>query len=328
MQQINWGIIGCGSVTELKSGPAFNKIEGSRVVAVMRRDAEKAKDYARRHQVSAWYSHADDLIKDPEVNVVYVATPPSSHAEYAIRAMEQGKSVYVEKPMAAGYQECLRMQQVSQQTGLPLYVAYYRRFLPYFIHVRNLLEQGHLGKLLYVQVDFHIPPRIEDYNAADSPWRVRPEIAGAGYFYDLACHQIDLFDWFFGKTREVTGSHFNRRGLYKAEDLVYARIVYETDLPLAGTWCFATDDSQNTDIIRIFGTAATLEFSTFAFTPVKLISKDGVSENLPPNPEHIQYWFIKNMVEELQGLRERNDNCEAAVRTNWIMDTILGKIGV
>ncbi len=326
MQQINWGIIGCGNVTELKSGPAFSKVDGSRVVAVMRRDAEKARDYARRHQVPAWYSQADDLIKDPDVNAVYIATPPSSHAEYAIRAMENGKAVYVEKPMASGYRECQQMQQVSQHTGLPLYVAYYRRFLPYFKHVRNILEQGKLGQLLYVQVDFHIPPRNEDYNAAELPWRVIPEIAGAGYFYDLASHQIDLFDWLFGKVSEVTGNHYNRRGLYNAEDLVYARIVYETGLPLAGTWCFAADDSQNTDIIRIFGTTATLEFSTFAFTPVKLISKDGVSEDLPPNPENIQYWLIKNMVEELQGKRERNDNCDAAMRTNWIMDTILGKI--
>jgi predicted dehydrogenase len=326
MQQINWGIIGCGSVTELKSGPAFNKIEGSRVMAVMRRDAEKVKDYARRHQIPSWYSGADDLISDPEVNAVYIATPPSSHAEYAIRVMEKGKIAYVEKPMASSYPDCLRMQQVSRSTGMPLYVAYYRRFLPYFIHVRKILESGQLGQLLYAKIDFHIPPRPEDYNAGKLPWRVLPEIAGAGYFYDLACHQIDLFDWFFGKVGEVRGNHFNRRGLYKAEDLVLAQIFYESGLPVTGSWCFASDDSQNTDVIRIYGTSATLEFSTFAFTPVKLISKAGISEELPPNPDNIQYWFIRNMVEELQGLRPRKDNCEAATRTNWIMDKILGRI--
>lgn len=326
MRQINWGIIGCGNVTELKSGPAFGKVDGSRVVAVMRRDADKARDYAKRHHIPRWYSSADDLINDPDVHAVYIATPPSSHAEYAIRVLEQGKIAYVEKPMAAGYPDCVRMHEASQRTGIPLYVAYYRRFLPYFIQVKQILEEGQLGDLLYIKVDFHIPARKEDYDAESLPWRVIPEIAGAGYFYDLACHQIDLFDWFFGKVREVSGSCYNRRGLYQAEDLVIARMVYESGLPLAASWCFAADESQNTDMIRIFGTRATLEFSTFAFTSIQLISAAGISEFLPPNPENIQYWFIKNMVEELQDVKPASANSENAMYTNWIMDKILGRI--
>jgi predicted dehydrogenase len=326
MHQVNWGIIGCGNVTELKSGPAFGKVNGSKIVAVMRRDGEKAKDYAKRHHIPKWYSHADELISDPGVNAVYIATPPSSHAEYAIRALEHGKIAYVEKPMAASYKECTDMHSASIRTSLPIYVAYYRRFLPYFIQVKKILDDRLLGELLYVKVDFHIPPRMEDFNTADLPWRVLPEIAGAGYFYDLASHQIDLFDWFFGKVREVSGSRFNRRGLYAAEDLVYGQIVYESGLPLTGSWCFTADESQNTDIIRIFGTNATLEFSTFAFTPIRLISKEGITEYLPSNPENIQYWFIKNMVEELLGLRPIAPNSESAMHTNWIMDKILGRI--
>jgi predicted dehydrogenase len=326
MHQIRWGIIGCGNVTEVKSGPAFNKVEGSELVAVMRRDAAKARDYARRHGIRAWYSNADDLIHDPEVNAIYIATPPSSHAGYAIRSLEQGKITYVEKPMAASYRECVMMHQTSVRTGVPLYVAYYRRFLPYFNQVKELLNSEQLGKLLFVKVDFHIPPRKEDYQAGNLPWRVVPEIAGAGYFYDLASHQLDLFDWFFGLVREISGSSYNRRGLYQAEDTVIAHITYESGLPLAGSWCFAADESQNIDLIRVFGSEATLEFSTFAFTPVRLISKTGITEFLPPNPENIQYWFIKNMVEELQGMRPVQANSEQAKRTNWIMDKILNRL--
>jgi len=323
---INWGIIGCGNVTEKKSGPAFNRVEGSQLVAVMRRDAEKARDYALRHKVPAWYSSADDLINDPGVNAVYIATPPSSHAEYAIRAMEKGKITYVEKPMAAVYPDCVRMHETSRRTGVPLYVAYYRRFLPYFIQVKEILEDGRLGDLLYAKIDFHIPPRKEDYITDALPWRVMPEVAGAGYFYDLACHQIDLFDWFFGRVKEVSGITFNRKGLYEAEDLVFANILYDSGLPVSATWCFTADDSQNTDTIRIYGTKASLEFSTFAFTPIKLVTNNGITEYLPPNPENIQFWFIRNMVEELLGIRPVQGNSEPALRTNWIMDKILGKI--
>lgn len=325
MHHINWGIIGCGNVTEVKSGPAFAKVNGSRLVAVMRRDGQKAKDYARRHHVPKWYDNADQLIQDPEVNAVYVATPPSSHARYAIQAMEAGKPAYVEKPMAARYVDCISMNEVSVHTGMPLYVAYYRRFLPYFQKVKEILDGGVLGKILLVQVTLHLPPRPEDLNPGSLPWRVDTDIAGAGYFYDLASHQIDLFEWLFGQVSEVTGKSVNRAGLYSAEDVVMASMIYESGIPLAGTWCFATDSRMQQDKITVFGAEASLEFSTFAFTPIRLVKDDTVEESLPPNPENIQYWFIRNMVEELQGLRPETGNGDSAARTNRIMDIILGK---
>ena len=151
-KQINWGIIGCGAVTELKSGPAFNKVEGSKLVAVMRRNGELARDYARRHKVDKWYNQADDLIGDDQVNAVYVATPPSSHALYAIKAMKAGKPVYVEKPMAATHQQCIEMLEVSKDTGIPIFVAYYRRTLPGFLKVKSLIEEGAIGKPLFANM--------------------------------------------------------------------------------------------------------------------------------------------------------------------------------
>src|SRR5947209_10814836 len=81
LEEVRWGIIGCGDVTEVKSGPAMSLVPHSRLVAVMRRNAEKARDYARRHQVAKWYDDAEKLIHDPEVNAIYIATPPSSHEE-------------------------------------------------------------------------------------------------------------------------------------------------------------------------------------------------------------------------------------------------------
>jgi len=326
MQEINWGIIGCGNVTELKSGPAFNKVRGSKVIAVMRRNGEKAGDYARRHNIPLWYTDADELINNPDINAVYIATPPAVHTEYAVRAMEKGKPVYVEKPMAATYHDCVRMKEVSEKTGQPLFVAYYRRYLPYFIKVKEILDGDLLGKLLYGTIDFHISPREEDFTASILPWRIIPEISGGGYFYDLACHQLDLFEWFFGKPLKAEGASYNRRGLYKAEDLVFARMEYETGIPVHANWCFAAGNDEHMDSISIFGTKGKLEFSTFDFTPIRLTTEKSTEEFLPENPENIQYWFIKNMVEELQGSVQVKGNLESAVRTNWLMDKILGKL--
>ncbi len=326
LSRVNWGIIGCGNVTEHKSGPAFGKVNASRVVAVMRRDEAKARDYAKRHDIPAWYTRADDLISDPDVNAVYVATPPSSHAEYAISAMKQGKAVYVEKPMASHYNDCLKMQQVAIETGMPLYVAYYRRALPYFIRVKELIDSGKLGELLYAKVDFQTPPREDDYNFQTPPWRVIPEIAGGGYFYDMACHQLDLLDWTLGPASEISARCFNRRGLYQVEDLVTAHIIYNSEVPLTGSWCYASGEGQQTDKIFIYGTQGSLEFSTFTFTPVRFTTPGGIMEFNPPNPENIQFCFIQNMVEELRGIRPIHLNIESAVRTNLIMDKILGKL--
>src|SRR5882757_10269989 len=103
---IRWGIIGCGDVTEVKSGPALQRATGSALVAVMRRDRAKAEDYARRHGVARAYDDAAALIADPDVDAVYVATPPSSHAAYTLAAARAGKPVYVEKPMALSHAEC------------------------------------------------------------------------------------------------------------------------------------------------------------------------------------------------------------------------------
>ncbi len=323
---IRWGIIGCGNVTEVKSGPVFNKVPGSVLVAVMRRNEALARDFAARHNVAAWYKDAADLINDPAVNAVYIATPPSSHAQYAIMAMEAGKIAYVEKPMAAHYSDCLEMIKVSEKTGISLFVAYYRRNLPYFIKVKELLDAGKIGKLLYATINMHICPRPDDYNKDSLPWRVKPEIAGGGYFYDLACHQLDLFNWFFGEATIASSSVFNRRGLYDAEDTVFADILYSSGLPVSARWCFSAGNEEHTDNIVFHGDKGSLEFSTFDFTPIKVSTISGFEEHLPGNPENIQYCFIKHMVESLTRGGMSLGNGREAAHVNWLMDTILHKL--
>ena len=180
---IKWGFIGCGEVTKTKSGPAFQKVEHSEVVAVMSRDGAKAKAYAKERGIKKWYDDAQELIDDPEVNAIYIATPPSSHATYAIMAMKAGKPAYIEKPMAQTYEECTRINRISQETGIPCFVAYYRRYLPYFQKVKELVENGSIGNVINVQIRFAQPPRDLDYNRENLPWRVQADIAGGGNFH-------------------------------------------------------------------------------------------------------------------------------------------------
>ena len=260
---IKWGFIGCGEVTEKKSGPAFNLVPGSSVVAVMSRNADRARSYAERHHIPRWYTDAQALLNDPNVNAVYIATPPSSHATYAIMAMKSGKPVYVEKPLAATYEECLRVNRVSRETGMPCFVAYYRRYLPYFLKVKEIVESGQIGKVVGVQIRFAVPPRDLDYNRTQLPWRVQRDIAGGGYFYDLAPHQLDLLQELFGPITRVSGFCSNRAGLYETEDTVSASFQFPDGLPGSGTWCFCAHKSARTDRIQIIGDCGQICFSVF-----------------------------------------------------------------
>ena len=326
MKILRWGFIGCGEVCEKKSGPAFNEVEGSSVVAVMSRTAEKARSYAERHGVPRWYVDAQKLIDDPEVNAVYVATPPSSHATFAIMAMRAGKPVYVEKPLAATYEDCARINRVSEQTGQPCFVAYYRRYLPYFQRVKQIIEQGTIGQPQNVQVRFAWPPRELDYGHPEQlPWRLKPDIAGGGYFYDLAPHQFDLLQDIFGVILEARGFCANRGGLYAAEDSVSAVYRFENGLPGSGSWVFAAHESAREDRILVLGNRGSLSFSVFNYKPIEVHTSEGNERIEVENPPYVQFPLIKSVCEHLQGFGACTCTSVSATPTNWVLDRILGK---
>ena len=203
MQTIRWGMIGCGAVTEQKSGPAFQKILGSSLVAVMGRNKEHVADYAKRHGVPRWYDDATRLIQDPEVDAIYIATPPNAHLDYTLRAARVGKPVYVEKPMGFSFEHSRQMVAFCKENGVPLFSAYYRRALPKFIQIKKMLAEGTIGAVCAVTVLLYQRPIEDDLNG--SSWRVKPEIAGGGRFHDVGCHTLDLLDWYFGPIVEAKG---------------------------------------------------------------------------------------------------------------------------
>jgi len=327
MKNISWGIIGCGDVTEVKSGPAFNLIENSRLMAVMRREGDKARDYARRHNVPAWYDRADDLINDPEVNAIYVATPPSTHADYAIQAMKAGKSVYVEKPMALNTGECEEMLRVSRETGQKLFVAYYRRALPYFLKIRELVEERRIGKILHFNLVLHYPAKPEEGQGSGNPgWRVNPAISGGGHFHDLASHQIDYLEFLFGPLKDVSGFSTNRGGLYSADDNVVAIFRYESGVQGTGSWCFTVPVELQQEQTEIIGTEGRIKFGFFGNPVIEIISDNQTEQIVIPAPAHIQQPMIEMVVNEILGKGVSPSNGQTGIRTTMIMDRIVSSI--
>jgi predicted dehydrogenase len=316
-------MIGCGDVTEKKSGPAFSKIENSRLLAVMSRTAERVQDYARRHNIPRWYTRAEDLIHDPEINAVYIATPPDSHLQYAGQVAKAGKAVYVEKPMARNQQECNDIIKACQEAGVPLFVAYYRRRMPKFLKVKELLDSGLVGEVRAVTISLLLPPRPQDLMREALPWRVIPEISGGGYFVDLASHQLDLLDYLLGPIAEASGHKTNQAGWYPAEDAVSARFQFQNGILGNGLWCFTVSKSNLLDRIEIIGSTGSISFSCFDPSAVRLISNQVEHEFMLPWPEHVQQSLIQTVVDALRGQGECPSTGESAARTTAVMDAIL-----
>jgi predicted dehydrogenase len=323
MEKISWGIIGCGDVTEIKSGPAFNKIPGSQLVAVMRRDAGKAKDYAARHHVPKWYNDATLLINDPEVNAIYVATPPSTHEEYTIQSLRAGKPVYVEKPMSVDAGSAHTMTKIASETGTKLVVAHYRRAQPLFNKIKELLNAGIIGNTRFVRLELYkkLLSR-EELAVPKTAWRVNRSIAGGGLFHDLAPHQLDLLYYFFGKAKEVSGLAINQSAQYTADDIATATILFESGIVFNGLWSFNLNASQERDNCEIAGDKGKILFSFFDQQPIR-VETDGKTETFAFEPlQHVQQPMIGKVVDHFLG--KGSNPCtgeEGAVIMEWI-DTI------
>ncbi|MBA2941780.1 Gfo/Idh/MocA family oxidoreductase [Paenibacillus sp. CGMCC 1.16610] len=319
MDKVRWGIIGCGDVTEIKSGPALQKVAGSELVAVMRRNGALAEDYARRHGVAKWYDDANALIHDPDVNAIYVATPPGFHHEYTLMAAKAGKPVYVEKPMARNHGECLEMIAACEEAGVPLFVAYYRRGLPKFNQIKELLDSGVLGEIRFVHTTYL--QMLREDQGQDLPWRLQPELSGGGLFVDLASHTLDVLDYLLGPIGEVKGFARNQSRQLQVEDIVTTAYAFESGVMGTGIWSF--NSYKRSDVNEIVGSLGKVTFSTFG-GDLRLETADGQVQDFSiPNPAHVQQPLIGMVVDELRGVGKSPSTGRTAARTNRVMDELL-----
>lgn len=317
---LRWGILGCGNVTELKSGPAFNKVEGSRLAAVMRRDAAKAQDYALRHHVPRWYDDADALMADPEVDAIYVATPPGSHHDYALRVARAGKVCCVEKPMALNAEQCTEMVDAFEVAGKDLFVAYYRRSLPRFNQVKQWLDAGAIGVPRHVHWSFNRAPSAQALARAYD-WRTDPAVSGGGHFVDLASHGLDLMIYLLGGMVQVCGIATNQQGLYAAEDAVSGAWQFASGATGSGFWNFGSEVRE--DHVVIHGSRGRIEFSVFDAQPLVLHSVGQTTRLEIAHPENIQFFHIENIVKHLNGELVHPSLGRDALHASRVMDQML-----
>lgn len=321
MTLIRWGMIGCGDVTERKSGPAYQQVEGFALHGVFNRTLAKAEDYAARHHVPRVFANAEALIHDAEIDAVYIATPPDSHEAYATAVARAGKPCCIEKPMAPDHSACVRIRDAFADRGLPLFVAYYRRSLPRFQKVKSWLDDGAIGTVRHVHWTLTKPASAADLS--DANWRVDSAVAPGGYFDDLASHGLDLFCWLFGDVADVAGFAVNQQGRYSAADAVTGCWLHKGGVTGSGNWNFGAAGRQ--DRVEITGSAGRITFSVFDEQPFELAQGDGRVEAVIANPPTIQYFHVEAIRDHLMGRRPHPSTGESAAHTAWVMEKILSR---
>ena len=325
LKEVSWGIIGAGDVCETKSGPPLMQTTNSTVKAVMRRNPDKAKDFAKRHGIEKWYDNADDLLNDTEVNAIYISTPPDTHAEYTLKAAAVGKAVYVEKPMARSHKECQSMVAACKEANVPLYVAFYRRTLPNILKVKELIDNGSIGDIrsIDIRVQMTIENEIVGTHDHINNWRVDPEVAGGGYFYDLASHQLDALDFIFGPIVEANGFSENQSKAYKADDCTVGVFKFKNGIIGKGLWAFNTSKASQYEMTTIIGSKGQISFPFWGDHHVTLeIENEPVRKFEFEVPKYIQRILIETIVNNLQGKGECPSTGVSGARTNWVLEQI------
>jgi predicted dehydrogenase len=317
---IRWGIIGCGSVTEVKSGPPYQNTEGFSLEAVMRRDIAKAKDFAKRHGVPKYFSDASALINDPEIDAIYIATPPDTHKQYALEVAKAGKPCCVEKPLAPNYEDGLAIVQAFKVKEIPLFVAYYRRSLPRFLQVENWLRANKIGTIRSVSWNLSKPASDIDLKR-EYNWRTDKKIAPGGYFDDLACHGLDLFSYLLGDFKTVKGVSVNQQGLYSAKDAITASWLHENGITGMASWNFGSFKRE--DKVEIIGDKGKIQFSVFAEEDIILENEQGIQSLFIENPKHVQQYHVENLKSDLVDGKKHPSTGETALHANWVMSQIL-----
>lgn len=318
---IRWGIIGCGAVTEVKSGPAYQNTPGFEIRAVMRRDAIKAADYALRHGIPKFYTNADELITDKEIDAVYIATPPDSHLYYALKVAEAGKPCCIEKPLAPDYTQSLAIYTAFKEKRIPLFSAYYRRSLPRFLKVKEWIATGKIGTVRHIRWHLRKPPSQLDLSGAYN-WRTDAKVAPGGYFDDLASHGLDLFVYFLGEIEIASGVSGNQQGLYTAKDAIAGCWKHKNGVTGEGSWNFGCNDRE--DKVEILGSKGHIQFSIFNEEAILLQQSGNTTRVFIEHPKHVQQFHVENIKEHLLGNRKHPSTGKTAAHTSWVMDQILG----
>ena len=318
-KQIRWGFLGCGKVVQKKSGEAFRSVPYSTIHAIMRRDIAAA-EAAAHHFGAGFFCATQAELLASDIDAVYIATPPGLHYEQAMACLAAGKPVYLEKPFTRNYTEARTLTEAFQAAGIPLYVGHYRRALPRFLQIRQLLESGIIGDVQ--SVNFYLN-RIFNPEEANRGWLYTPYLSGGGKFFDIAPHTVDIFQFLFGEIRQVSGTAEHRDNGCPLENFVTMDVVTEQNVQ--GHLLFCCSAAEKSDRMTVTGAAGTMEFSVHGKQDIKVWDADGnlIHDITVLDPVTVEQPMVQTVVEDLLGLGKCLSRAADVLSTYHVIDQVL-----
>ncbi len=274
---INWGIIGCGDVVRKRVAQAIIDEPRSQLLAACRRDEKELARFASEYDVDQTYQDADELIANPDIDAVYIATPVSSHLPQTLAAAAAGKHVLVEKPMAMGTAECRSMIDACAEAGVKLGVAYYRRFYPVVDRMLEIIESGEIGAPMCVNAvtSTSVTKGTEGY------WRVEEALSGGGALMDIGSHRINVMLAMFGGVKAVHGVRRTIGDEYSADNAVSFTLEFKSGC-LGAVQCFFRNGGDP-DEFWVMGSQGRLVCSPLNEGHLGIESDNSREESHPPN---------------------------------------------
>ena len=318
---IRWGFLGCGKVVRTKSGDAFRNVPNSTIEVIRRRNLDAAKESAEYFGAPYWCDRIEELLAS-EIDAVYIATPPGLHYEQAMACLNAGKAVYLEKPFARNYTEAKQLTEAFEEAGVPLYIGHYRRALPRFLKIREMLKSNIIGDV--TDIDFYLN-RIFSQKEADNSWLYNPVLSGGGKYYDIAPHTVDIIQFLFGDITEVQGSARNLGVGCPLENVVEMTFVTEKGVNGKARFCCVADEKS--DRMHVTGTKGTMEFSVHGKTDVIVKDENGtILEQFDlPDPKAVEESMVQSVVEDLLGISKCESKAKDVLVTYKIIDEVLNE---
>jgi predicted dehydrogenase len=319
---VRWGLIGCGDIADKRVAPALVKSPGSSLHAVARAHASLAADFARRHGARRWHADWRELLQDPDVDAVYVATPVSLHVEQAVAAADAGKHILCEKPMALDASECERMISAARQNGVRLGVAYYRHHYPVVSRLRDLVTSGELGQPVHA-----VAEAFERFDPpADHPraWLLKKALAGGGPMADFGCHRIEVLLDLLGPIERALGFTANVRFKNReVEDTCTAHLAFRSGAQAVVTVTHAA--SERRDRLSIFGTEGSAHVDELNAGLLRIVSPHGVDEESHPPHANLHQPLVEEFLAAIRENREPAVTGQIGLEVARIVEAIYGR---
>ena len=319
---IHWGLVGTGAISNKRVGPALVDAKNSKLAAVCDVAEEALRSFASRFDIAHAYTSFDELLANPEVDAVYLATPVFLHAPYAIQALKAGKHVLVEKPMALTVSECEEMVRLARKTGKTLATAYYRRFFPKVQRARQLIEEGTLGKVVMVVSVYHTwynrPP------GAPGGWRTEKARAGGGVLWDMGSHRFDLLIGLFGMPTQVWAVTETLIHDIEVEDTASVYMKLANGAQCVSTWQWSSQTWV--DHMAIIGSDGKIvmepmDSPNLTYYIGKGRSQERFDEEIPL-PENVHLPMIQNFVDSVLAGKDPVEVGEEGLKVNRILAAI------